>query len=235
VVLSGQTTVIDAKNTLMLNAPTIVRSNATAVDVFKGNQTVSAQGEFNVQSGKMTFGSMGATNFTSFGMMTHTIGGNSEETIANAPIMALNAKTIKAALGKIVLETIDPTSGGIDLNVGPLGVAGQVSVATLGDVKINSNGPSGVSIDAKTTIAINALIKATLEAKIIEITAAAKIAIEAKSLQLNGSSEPAVLGNKLKKALEKHTHSSSVGPTGTPLPAFATSMKQALSLKTYIG
>ena len=238
VVLSGQTTVIDAKNTLMLNAPTIVRSNATAVDVFKGNQTISAQGEFNVQSGKMTFGSMGATNFTSFGMMTYTVGGNSEETIANAPVMAVVAKQIKAALGKIVLETVEPTSGGIDLNVGPMGVAGQVSVATLGDVKINSNGPSGVSIDAKMKIALNAIKEATIEAKkeiLISAGGLGKIIMEAKEIHLNGNAEPGVLGNKLKKALEKHTHSSSVGPTGTPLPAFATAMKQALSMKTYLG
>ena len=59
--------------------------------------------------------------------------------------------------------------------------------------------------------------------------------MEAKEIQLNGSSEPGVLGEKLKKALEKHTHSSSVGPTGTPLPAFATAMKQALSLKVFLG
>jgi hypothetical protein len=102
-------------------------------------------------------------------------------------------------------------------------------------VRINSNGGIGVEIIAKTKIAIDALVKATIDAKIIEISAAAKMVLEAKSLQLNGSSEPAVLGNKLKKALEKHTHSSSVGPTGTPLPAFATAMKQALSMKTYIG
>jgi len=202
----------------------------------QGNQTVSAQGEFNVQSGKMTFGSMGATNFTSFGMMTYTVGGNSEETIANAPVMAVVAKQIKAALGKIVLETVEPTSGGIDLNVGPMGAAGQVSVATLGDVKINSNGPSGVSIEAKMNVAIDAIKEATISAiKKIEIAATGKVVIEGRAIELNGSSEPGVLGNKLKKALEKHTHSSSVGPTGTPLPAFATSMKQALSRKVYLG
>ena len=234
-VLSSQTAVIDAKNTLMLNAPTIVRSNATAVDRFKGNQTISAQGEFNVQSGKMTLGSMGAMNITSFGAMSHVIGGSSEETIANAPVMAPTAKTIKAALGKIVLETVEPVSGGIDLNVGPMGAAGFVSVMKLGDVRINSNGGIGVEIIAKTAIAIDALVKATVDAKLIEITAAAKMVLEAKEIQLNGSSEPGVLGEKLKSALEKHTHSSSVGPTGTPLPAFATAMKQALSMKTYIG
>ena len=86
-------------------------------------------------------------------------------------------------------------------------------------------------------IAINAIKTATLSAiKKIEIASnTGKVVIDGRAIELNGSSEPAVLGNKLKKALEKHTHSSSVGPTGTPLPAFATAMKQALSLKTYIG
>ncbi len=105
-------------------------------------------------------------------------------------------------------------------------------------MKINSNGPSGVSIDAKMKIALNAIKEATIEAKkeiLISAGGLGKIIMEAKEIQLNGSSEPGVLVEKLKSALEKHTHSSSVGPTGTPLPAFATSMKQALSLKVFLG
>ena len=46
-----------------------------------------------------------------------------------------NAKTIRATLGKILLESLEPVSGGIDLNVGPFGVAGQVSIGKLGIIQ----------------------------------------------------------------------------------------------------
>ena len=237
VVLAGANVVIDGKTTLMLNAPTIVRSNAAAVDIFKGSQTISAQGGFNLQAGGLTLGSMGATKITSFGSISQVIGGTSEETLANGPVVATTAKTIKAAFGKIVLETVDPITGGIDLNVGPFGMAGRINVKKLGDIHLSSSATAkdGISIVSFTKFAINALVEAKIDAKLIEITAAVTMALEAKQLYLNGDSEPAVLGNKLSDALEKHTHPSSVGPTGTPMPAFAMNMMKALSLKTYIG
>ena len=66
-------------------------------------------------------GSFGATNITSFGPMTQTVTGSSEESITNIDVILgnVNAKMIKAFLGKIVLETVDMIlTGGIDLNVG---------------------------------------------------------------------------------------------------------------------
>jgi len=239
VVLSGQTTVIDAKNTLMLNAPTIVRSNATAVDVFKGNQTISAQGEFNVQSGKMTLGSMGAMNITSFGAMSHVIGGSSEETIANAPIPATNAKTIKAAIGKIVLETIDAiVTGGIDLNMGPFGAAAQIALkAPLGDIDIKSNsGPSGINIQATTTAKLKGMVKAAIEGALIDIKADAAVQIDGAVITLGGQTEPMILGKTfLMDIFKDHQHPSSVGPTGPIMPQYAAKLMKAMSKKCFLG
>ena len=74
------------------------------------------------------------------------------------------AKTIKALLGKIVLESIEPSTGGIDLNVGPYGTAGFISVGTLGSIQIKSNtGPSGIDIQATTTAKLKGLVKAAIE------------------------------------------------------------------------
>ena len=48
-------------------------------------------------------------------------------------------KMIKVLLEKIVLETIDSLlTGGIDLNVGPFGVNGQIAISSLGDISIRS-------------------------------------------------------------------------------------------------
>ena len=236
IVISGQTTVVDAKNTLMLNAPNIVRSNAAAIDKFKGSHTISAEGSLNYQAGSMTLGSMGAMKITSFGSISQTIGGTSEETLANAPVMAPTAKTIKALLGKIVLETIEPTSGGIQLNVGPMGAAGNISVGTLGNIEIKSTtGPTGIEINANTIAKIVSLVSASIESKLIQIAADTFCKIEAAGIHLNGSTEPAILGNEFWKVFKDHQHSSSVGPTGGILPAY--SMKQAttVSKKVFLG
>ena len=88
--------------------------------------------------------------------MTQTITGSSEETIANVDVIFgnTNAKMIKALLGKIVLETVDALlTGGIDLNVGPFGVAGQIAInAPLGDIDIKSlTGPSGYQYSSNNT------------------------------------------------------------------------------------
>ena len=235
--ISGGNVLIDAANTLVLQAQQIIRSDDAASDVVKGSYSLEAQGEYGLSSGKLTLGSMGATNISSFGAMSTTVGGSSEEIIANTDVAIgnTNAKLTKAMLGKIVMETFEPISGGIDLNVGPLGANGYISIGSLGNIDINSNGILGVEINAKTMANIVSLVSAKIESKLIEITADTFCKIEAAGIHLNGASEPAILGNEFWKVFKDHQHSSSVGPTGGILPAY--SMKQAttVSKKVFLG
>ena len=235
--ISGGNVLIDAANTLVLQAQQIIRSDDAASDVVKGSYSLEAQGEYGLNSGKLTLGSMGATNISSFGAMSTTVGGSSEEIIANTDVAIgnTNAKLTKAMLGKIVMETFEPISGGIDLNVGPLGANGYISIGSLGNIDINSNGILGVEINAKTMANIVSLVSAKIESKLIEITADTFCKIEAAGIHLNGASEPAILGNEFWKVFKDHQHSSSVGPTGGILPAY--SMKQAttVSKKVFLG
>ena len=55
---------------------------------------MEVQGGYNLSSGKLSLGSLGATSISSFGPMTQVITGNSEETIANKDVIFgnLNAK-----------------------------------------------------------------------------------------------------------------------------------------------
>jgi len=235
-VIAAQTTVIDAKNTLMLNAPNIVRSNAAAIDKFKGSHTISAEGSLNYQAGSMTLGSMGAMKITSFGSISQTIGGSSEETLANAPVMAPTAKTIKALLGKIVLETMEPATGGIDLNVGPFGAAGYISVAKLGNIDINSMaGPLGVDITATAQTTITGMVKAIVKGALVDILADGIVKIDAIGIQLNGTSEPALKGKAFLDVFKDHQHTSSVGPTGGILPQYAMNALKTMSKKVFLG
>ena len=238
--ISGGNVLIDAANTLVLQAQQIIRSDDAAADVVKGSYKLSAQGEYGLNSGKLTLGSMGATNISSFGAMSMTVGGSSEEVISNIDVALgnMNAKTIRALLGKIVLETVEPAlTGGIDLNVGPLGAAGQISIQPLGNISVRSvTGPTGIDMFATTQAKIKALVKAAIEAAFVEIKADGLASIDGSVVFVGGNSEPMILGKTFLMDLFKdHQHPSSVGPTGPIMPQYAAKIIKAMSKKCFLG
>ena len=239
--ISGGNVLLDAANTLVLQAGQIIRSDDAASDVIKGSYKADAQGEYSLNAGKMTLGSMGATNISSFGAMSQTIGGSSEEVISNLDVMIgnTNAKLIKALLGKIVLETFDGIlTGGIDLNVGPMGSMGQIAIkAPLGDIDIKSNtGPSGINIQATTIAKLKGLVQAAVEGALVNIKADALCQIDGSLVTVGGQSEPMILGKTfLMDIFKDHQHPSSVGPTGPIMPQYAAKILQAMSKKCFLG
>ena len=238
--ISGGNVLIDAQNTLVLQANQIIRSDDAASDVVKGSYNLSAQGEYGLSSGKLTLGSMGATNISSFGAMSMTVGGSSEEIISNIDVALgnMNAKTIRALLGKIVLETVEPAlTGGIDLNVGPLGGAGQISIQPLGNISVRSvTGPTGIDMFATTQAKIKAMVKAAIEAAFVEIKADGLASIDGSVVFVGGNSEPMILGKTFLMDLFKdHQHPSSVGPTGPIMPQYAAKIIKAMSKKCFLG
>jgi hypothetical protein len=184
---------------------------------------------------------MGATNISSFGAMSQTIGGSSEEIISNLDVILgnTNAKLIKALLGKIVLETFDGVlTGGIDLNVGPMGSMGQIAIkAPLGDIDIKSNtGPSGINIQALTTAKLKGIVKAAVEGALVNIKADAMCQIDGAMITVGGQTEPMILGKTFLMDLFKdHQHPSSVGPTGPIMPQYAAKIIKAMSKKCFLG
>jgi hypothetical protein len=172
--------------------------------------------------------------------MTQTITGSSEETIANVDVIFgnTNGKMIKVLLGKIVLETIDSLlTGGIDLNVGPFGVNGQIAIkAPLGDISIRSlTGPSGVDIFATTQAKLQGLIQAEVSGVIAKLTGQALAQIDAPFVTIGGTSSPALLATEFLKLFAEHNHPSSVGPTGPLMPAFAGKLLQTMSKKVFLA
>ena len=233
--LKGKDIVLDATRTIWMNALTMIRAQKSSRDVFKGSYDLNVQGGFDVSSDTFSLkAGIGAGKVTTAGSMSYGIGGVSEETMSN-PLFAINpnSKTIRALLGKIVLETIDPTSGGIDLNVGPFGVAGQVSVGKLGVIDITSK--LGVTISAIKESTLEGLIKATVKGALIDILAEGIVKIEGVGIQLNGASEPALKGKAFLDVFEKHQHTSSVGPTGGILPAYGMKAMKTMSQKVFLG
>ena len=241
-VISGKNVLIAASDTLVLKGGVkVVRDDDTAVDKIKGSYEMNVQGGYNLSSGKLTLGSLGSTSISSFGPMTQTITGSSEETIANVDVIFgnTNAKMIKALLGKIVLETVDAIlTGGIQLNVGPGGIAGQIAIkAPLGDIDIKSTtGPSGINIQATTQAKMKGLIAAEVEG-----TATAKLKssgitqIEGGLVTVGGTNSPALLAKDFLKLFAEHYHPSSVGPTGPLHPSFASKLIQTMSKKVFLG
>ena len=238
--ISSGNVLLSASNTLVLSAAQIIRDDDAAADVIKGSYKATAQGEYGLSSGKLTLGSMGATNISSFGAMSMTVGGSSEEVISNIDVALgnMNAKTIRALLGKIVLETVEPAlTGGIDLNVGPLGGAGQISIQPLGNISVRSvTGPTGIDMFATTQAKIKALVKAAIEAAFVEIKADGLASIDGSVVFVGGNSEPMILGKTFLMDLFKdHQHPSSVGPTGPIMPQYAAKIIKAMSKKCFLG
>ena len=239
--ISSGNVLLSASNTLVLSAGQIIRDDDSASDVIKGSYKADAQGEYSLNAGKLTLGSMGATNISSFGAMSQTIGGSSEEVISNLDVMIgnTNAKLIKALLGKIVLETFDGIlTGGIDLNVGPMGSMGQIAIkAPLGDIDIKSNtGPSGINIQATTIAKLKGLVQAAVEGALVNIKADALCQIDGSLVTVGGQSEPMILGKTfLMDIFKDHQHPSSVGPTGPIMPQYAAKILQAMSKKCFLG
>jgi len=238
-VIAAKHVILDGGSTMTLNAPLITRINSTATDVIKGNYSLSAQGGYNLQSGKLTLGSMGEANITTFGNITQTIGGSSEEVIANIPGFGLGnlvGKKIKTTFGKIVLESFNPL-GGIDLNMGMAGVMSQISIAPpTGDITIKTlSAPTGITIDSTTFAKLIGKAQAVVEGILIKLTAEAVIEMEGKLIQINGKTEPAILGKKFIDIFKDHQHTSSVGPTGPIMPSYAMNALNAMSKKVFLG
>jgi len=242
--VGGKHVILDAKDTLILRGGTqIIRDTPLLKDAIGGIYDMSVSGGYTLKAGKLSLSSgLGATNITSGGPIQQIIGGNSEEIIANKDVFIgnLNAKVIKALLGKIVLETVDAAvSGGIDLNVGLAGAAGKIAIkAPLGDIDIRSNsGPTGITIQATTTLDLKGIAFANLKGGMIEIGSGSTslTQIEGQMITAGGSSEPALLGKAFADLFKEHQHPSSVGPTGPIMPQYAGKIIKTMSKKVFLG
>ena len=233
--IKGNNVVIDASQTLYMEATNIIRSQKSSKDVFRGSYTQEIFGGLNSKAETFSLNaSIGSGQVITAGNMTHGVGGVSEETIGNIKVaLNPNAKTIRATLGKILLESLEPVSGGIDLNVGPFGVAGQVSIGKLGIIDITSK--LGINISAIKETTLEGMVKAAVKGVLIDIIAQGIVKIEGAAIQLNGTSEPALKGKAFLDVFEKHQHTSSVGPTGGILPAYGMKAMKTMSQKVFLG
>ena len=237
--IGGKHVILDAKDTLILRGGTQVIHDSPLLKDAVGRYDMSVSGAYTLSSGKLSLSSgLGATNITSGGPIQQIIGGSSEEIIANkdALIGNTNGKMIKTLLGKMVLETFDPTTGGIDLNVGPFGSASWIQ-QSLGDIDIQSVlGTTGVSISAVNTASFQGLVKAIVKSPVMtQIISDAIVEIEATAIQVGGKSEPALLGKAFTDLFKDHQHDSPNGPTGAITQPFAMKIVKTLSKKVFLG
>ena len=235
--VGGKHVILDAKDTLILRGGTqIIRDTPFLKDAM-GKYEMSVSGGYTLSAGKLSLSSgLGATNITSGGPIQQIIGGSSEEIITNKDVLIgnTNAKLIKAMNGKIVLETLLPTTGGIDLNMGPLGVMSQISIAPItGDISLTAKAP--ITIDSATFASLVAATKASVEGGLVDIIADAICKIQAETIQLNGSTEQALLGNTFTDLFREHQHPSSVGPTGPIMPQYGSKIIKTMSKKVFLG
>ena len=241
--ISGNQVFIDAKNVLTLKGVQIVRDDDSAVDEVKGDYGLKTQGKTEISAGSLKMGTPGRLDVNAFGGKAETIGGSSEETIANTDVAlgSVNAKLIKAMLGKIVFETIDAVAtGGIELNQGPGGTAGQIAIAQLGDITISTTtGPGGITMEAVLgPVTITTPTSAEFSGALGTVVGSDQTPatdIKGVSINLAGSSEPALLGKAFADLFKDHTHPSPNGPTGPLSPSFASKLLKTMSKKVFLG
>ena len=240
-IISGKNVLVAATDTLVLKGGTkVIRDDDSAVDVVKGDYQMQAQGGYEVNSGKISLGSLGATSISSFGPLTQVVTGNSEETIANSDIIFgnLNAKKITALLGKIVLESVEPfATGGIDLNLGLFGAAGAIQILPGGLILLRSSAGT-ISLVSGAATSITAAGAASLvgaAATTVGSGATPITAVDGALVTVGGTASPALLAKDFLKLFAEHYHPSSVGPTGPLHPSFASKLIQTMSKKVFLG
>ena len=241
--ISGNQVFIDAKNVLTLKGVRIVRDDAGSTDEIGGDYENKVEGKAAFKAGKLDFATPGRLDINAFGGKAETIGGASEETIGNVgPPPAVNAKLIKAMLGKIVLETIDAiATGGIELNQGPGGSAGTIQIGKLGDITIGTlTGPGGVSIEAVVgPIAVTTPMQAEFSGKlgtVVGTSTTPQTEVLGTSVSLaGGTSEPALLGKAFADLFKDHTHPTPNGPSGPLSPSFASTLLKTMSKKVFLA
>ena len=245
--IGGKNIILDAKDTLILRGGNkIIREDDSAEDKVKGSFGLSVGGGYNVRAGSMGLSTgVGALTLTSAGSLQQTIAGNSEESIVNKDFIFGNvfAKKITALNGIISLEStgLIPTTAGIDLNVGLFGLNSSIKMLPLGDMVVTSvTGATGITMTATANITQTATLIASLigtTSTIIGSSATGLTQIAAAAIQIGGSSasEPAMLGSQFLKLFAKHTHPSSVGPTGPLSPEFASDLISTVSKKVFLA
>jgi len=187
-------------------------------------------------------GTSGRFDINAFGGKSETIGASSEETIGNTGIPpAVNAKLIKAALGKIVLECLEPAvTGGIELNLGPGGAAGTIQIGKLGDIIISTTtGPGGITLDA--TIGPISMV-ATQTAELVGATGVTigssqtpVVDVKGVSVNVGGSDSPALLAKDFLDLFKDHTHPTPNGPSGPLSPSFAPKLTKTMAKKVFLS
>ena len=242
--ISGNQIFIDAKNVLTLKGVQIIRDDDSALDEVKGDYALKTQGKTEISAAEVNIGAAGNVRINAFGGKQETIGGSSEETIANTDVAlgSVNAKLIKAMFGKIVFECLDPVAtGGLELNQGPGGAAGQISIAQLGDIIISTTtGPGGVTISAKLgPIAITTPMAAEFSGKlgtVVGTSSTPQTEILGTSVSLaGGTSEPALLGKAFADLFKDHTHPTPNGPSGPLSPQFAPKLTKTMAKKVFLS
>ena len=105
---------------------------------------------------------------------------------------------------------------------------GDISIRTL-------SAPLGITISASTFATLEGMAQAVVKGVLVKIAAEAVCEVEGTLIQLGGKVEPALKGKEFLDVFEKHQHTSSVGPTGGILPAFAMKALKSMSAKVFLG
>jgi hypothetical protein len=128
------------------------------------------------------------------------------------------------------------------LNVGLFGIASSIKMLPTGDILVTAiTGPTGVVTTAPVgnITQLAGLLASFAGTGGTTIGSPASITsidgLPAAGVHVGGSTEPAILGTKFSELFAQHQHTSSVGPTGPPMPNYTSKVVNTMSKKVFLG
>ena len=251
VLVNSGNTKIHADNKINLTSTHFYRHAKHAHSTTVGEQTDKV-------GGKWKMSTMGAISLNTTGSFSNQAGAsysvNASDSIFQTVQGVLPAAafdySIKttALMGRIGIESIDPAlSGGIELLLGPDGLASEISMLPPGDIVIKSTtGPDGIAGSALLgDVSWETLAGSIKESSLLssfELTKTGEAHLQGLlgQVSIKKSGKIKIQGliitlkefmNEIIDIMTEHTHPTGTGPSGPPIPTIGVKLKLLKSLK----
>ena len=250
VIVKSGNTKINAADKINLTSTHFYRHAKHAHSTTVGEQTDKVDGKWTMKTGSLSFNARGsASHQAGMGFAINATDSIFQTVQGVLPAATFNHSWKATAIaGRMCMESVEPLlSGGIELFLGPAGLASEISMLPPGDIVIKSTtGPDGIAGSALLgDISWETLAGSIKEASLLssfELTASGAAHMQGLlgqvSVETSGKIKVQGLIITLKEFMEEiidiiteHTHPSGSGPTGPPMPPASVKLNLLKSLK----
>ena len=250
VIINSGNTKVHASNKVDFTSTHFYRHAKHSHNTTVGEQTDKVGGKWKMSTGSLSFNTQGtASHQTGAGFSVNATDSIFQTVQGIMPAATFDyAFKTTAMAGRIGIESVEPLlSGGIELLLGPDGLASEISMLPPGDIVIKSTtGPDGIAGSALLgDISWETLAGSIKEASLLssfELTPSGAANMQGLlgqvSVATSGKIKVQGLIITLKEFMDEiidiiveHTHPSGSGPTGPPMPPASVKLNLLKSLK----